>query len=189
MQKSFTSRGFTLIELLVVIAIIGILSSVVLASLSTARAKSRDARRIADIGQVRTALEVYFDSASTYPASPNVAAVSASFDGNSSISSSIGLLVASGTIAKLPSDPLSSGNYHYLYCAFASKPTSPATACSTSATGNTYYVLAATLERGDNAALKTDTDVDANHSNINSAGTISCRSATAGQEQCYDITN
>lgn len=63
-------RGFTLIELLVVIAIIGILSSVVLASLNSARQKSRDARRIADIKQLQTALELYYDAQSTpgYPA-------------------------------------------------------------------------------------------------------------------------
>src|SRR3989344_5820326 len=60
-------RGFTLIELLVVIAIIGILSSVVLASLNSARRKSRDARRIADIGQIRLALELYFDTNRNYP--------------------------------------------------------------------------------------------------------------------------
>lgn len=62
-------QGFTLIELLVVIAIIGILSSVVLASLNSARQKSRDARRISDIKQIQLALELYFDSNANYPTS------------------------------------------------------------------------------------------------------------------------
>jgi len=62
-----TKKGFTLIELLVVIAIIGILSSVVLASLNDARLKSRDAKRIADVKQVQLALELYFDSNTSYP--------------------------------------------------------------------------------------------------------------------------
>lgn len=64
-----SQKGFTLIELLVVIAIIGILSSVVLASLNTARTKARDARRIADIGQLKLALELYADDHfASYPA-------------------------------------------------------------------------------------------------------------------------
>lgn len=61
------NKGFTLIELLVVIAIIGILSSVVLASLNSARQKSRDARRVADVKQIQLALELYFDSNANYP--------------------------------------------------------------------------------------------------------------------------
>lgn len=62
-------KGFTLIELLVVIAIIGLLSSVVLASLNTARAKARDARRISDFEQIRNALILYAsDNNGSFPA-------------------------------------------------------------------------------------------------------------------------
>ena len=67
MRSYHTQRGFTLIELLVVIAIIGMLSSIVLASLNGARAKSRDARRIADMKQIDIALELYYDTNRTYP--------------------------------------------------------------------------------------------------------------------------
>jgi len=63
------NKGFTLIELLVVIAIIGLLASVVLLALNSARAKSRDAKRIADMRQIATALELYFNDNSSYPTS------------------------------------------------------------------------------------------------------------------------
>ncbi len=67
-MKTLKQRGFTLIELLVVIAIIGILSSVVVASLNSARKKARDARRVDDVKQVQLALELYFDANSgKYP--------------------------------------------------------------------------------------------------------------------------
>jgi type II secretion system protein G len=64
-------RGFTLIELLVVIAIIGILASVVLASLNSARGKSRDAARLAQGDEIRKAMEVYYLSNGHYPRTNN----------------------------------------------------------------------------------------------------------------------
>ncbi len=53
------NRGFTLIELLVVISIISLLSSVILASLSSARARARDAQRMSNLHEIQTALQLY----------------------------------------------------------------------------------------------------------------------------------
>ncbi len=53
------NQGFTLIELLVVIAIIGLLSSIVLASLSDARSKARDTKRVGEIRSIEKALTLY----------------------------------------------------------------------------------------------------------------------------------
>ncbi|HBB56455.1 TPA: hypothetical protein DEW47_01955 [Patescibacteria group bacterium] len=89
-------RGFTLIELLVVIAIIGILSSVVLASLNSARTKSRDARRVSDIKQLQIALELYFDAKRGYPSALTAAN-----------------LVTPGYISVIPTDPVGGGAYQY----------------------------------------------------------------------------
>ena len=63
-MKNKFNRGFTLIELLVVIAIIGILSSVVLASLNTARGKGADAAAKADVNNIRAQAELVYDSVS-----------------------------------------------------------------------------------------------------------------------------
>ena len=60
-------KAFTLIELLVVIAIIGLLATLSVIALNNARSKSRDAKRVADIKQVQTALELYFNDAQRYP--------------------------------------------------------------------------------------------------------------------------
>jgi prepilin-type N-terminal cleavage/methylation domain-containing protein len=66
------TRAFTLIELLVVIAIIGILASIVLVSLGSARAKARDAERLSDLKQVQTALELYWDDHGSYPTTSTI---------------------------------------------------------------------------------------------------------------------
>ena len=59
--------GFTLIELLVVISIIGFLASMAVFALNTARLKSRTAKRVADLKQISTALEMYYDTNNGYP--------------------------------------------------------------------------------------------------------------------------
>ena len=60
-------KGFTLIELLVVIAIIGLLSTMSIIALNSARARSRDAKRISDVKQMQTALEMFYNDAGYYP--------------------------------------------------------------------------------------------------------------------------
>lgn len=69
MRLPHKERGFTLIELLVVISIIGLLSSIILAGLQSARSKSRDTFRMQSLRQVVTALHLYADTTGRYPIS------------------------------------------------------------------------------------------------------------------------
>lgn len=137
-----SEKGFTLIELLVVIAIIGILSSVVLASMNSARKKARDARRQADLKSLQLALESYYDTASTYPTSTGT------------VAASLTALTAGGYISVLPTDPAAGQNYYYhqvsgsQYCLGATLEgtvptpanTCPGTLASSTGTGTNYFV-------------------------------------------------
>lgn len=67
MELDSKKSGFTLIELLVVIAIIGLLATMSIVALNNARSKSRDSKRVADVKQIQTALELYFNDANGYP--------------------------------------------------------------------------------------------------------------------------
>lgn len=144
-------KGFTLIELLVVIAIIGMLSSVVLASLNSAREKSRDARRLADIKQIQTALEMKADDTSPFMY-PNETS-------DTITSTQLGSTYLSG----VPVDPKTGGAYTYRNLTSAES-----SSCTTS--GCTRYILRATLENTSHSALT---------GNINTTvGGISCANAS-----------
>jgi general secretion pathway protein G len=60
-------KGFTLIELLVVIAIIGLLSTLAVVALGSARQKARDSKRLSDLKQIQTALELFYTDNNSYP--------------------------------------------------------------------------------------------------------------------------
>jgi len=111
------ARGFTLIELLVVIAIIGVLSSVVLASLNATREKTRNADRFSDMHAVVQALEMYAnDHDGKYPqATGGVAGDPCGGASNQCLGNVPGLVPT--YISSIPDDPRymdSAGNY--LYC-------------------------------------------------------------------------
>ena len=149
MFKSFFAKsrsmkvGFTLIELLVVIAIIGVLASIVLASLNTARRKSRDARRISDIKQIQLALELFFDAQPTvtYPVGQVIGA------GCTTLFYGLNVLQTGGFMPQIPLDPNNAtpdNCYRYV---------TPGTA-----TPQSTYHLGAKLEDGANNVFGSDKD-------------------------------
>ena len=66
-QMSNVKKGFTLVELLVVITVMGFLMTVAFVAFDNARSKARDAKRVANIDQLRKALDLYFNSQGSYP--------------------------------------------------------------------------------------------------------------------------
>jgi prepilin-type N-terminal cleavage/methylation domain-containing protein len=135
-NKKIYSKGFTLIELLVVIAIIAILSTVVMAGLNSARAKGRDAKRLSDMKQLQSALELCFDNGVGYPSAASAGVIGTA-----------GLLLTTNCAASsipfstymnpLPTNPAPGGTA-YTYC-------SEVTAGSCAA-GNVSYRMQFTLE-------------------------------------------
>ena len=104
-SKSNGQRGFTLIELLVVISIISLLSSVVVSSVSSARLKAKDSKKMLELQQLITSLERYYMDTNSLP--PNVNAVNGWCIIGQSYSGSVctGELISSGYFGALPVSP------------------------------------------------------------------------------------
>jgi type II secretion system protein G len=105
-------QGFTLIELLVVIAIIGLLSTLAVVALGSAREKARDSKRLSDLKQAQTALELYYTDNNAYPTSVSTSTLGA---GSYACLNSSGFAAAgcaNAYMGQVPSDP-GSGTYDY----------------------------------------------------------------------------
>ena len=147
-------KAFTLIELLVVISIIGLLATVAVISLTQARVRSRDAKRLADMRQVQAALEQYNGDYTGYP---SVAAVTTLGAGTAkaicntpSAPAGTGLKAACGIapeqtyIGLIPIDPTNTGSLVYAYTSYATSAKVAASCMAGYACG--WYEIAFQLE-------------------------------------------
>jgi type IV pilus assembly protein PilA len=119
-----TQKGFTLIELLVVIAIIGILSSIVIASLNSARTKGKDAAIRGQFKQLQTQAEVFYDAGGTFGTS----------------ASSTGIACAAGNAAFAGSVFGTTTSASQIALIAANDAPNSSTACSTDGTGQKWAV-------------------------------------------------
>ncbi|MDR3571019.1 MAG: type II secretion system protein, partial [Candidatus Pacebacteria bacterium] len=117
------AKGFTLIELLVVIAIIGLLASIILASLNSARGKGKDTRIMSDISEMRSKIEAEASVNGQYSVGSNYCITAANTIGSSgSCSSLVGDITAQGGafaaqasssgFSLYTTSPLSTGAYY-----------------------------------------------------------------------------
>lgn len=171
-QTRRDSRGFTLVELLVVIAIISILATLLLLQLGVARAKARDAKRIADVNQVRSALELWFDDNGSYLATNVMTG-----------------LKTSGYLINIPRDPIAVGCTDTYSGAVSSIFNCYSYAWNPTSAPRSFQVWAELEQRNTNA-LNNDSDIPAvtsgwtNGNPINGA-TETC-STSAPNDCIYD---
>ncbi|PIR74862.1 MAG: hypothetical protein COU35_00100 [Candidatus Magasanikbacteria bacterium CG10_big_fil_rev_8_21_14_0_10_47_10] len=104
--------GFTLIELLVVIGIIGLLSVLSVIALGSAREKARDAKRVADLEKMQSALELYFIAHNEYPLAGDAVPLGAGTASCFGVDGFGAIGCAGSYLERVPVDP-SSGSYIY----------------------------------------------------------------------------
>lgn len=175
-------RGFTLIELLMVIAIIGILASIVMVNLVSARQKGRDAKRIADIKNIQLSLEEYYNDNLYYPLNIYTA-------------------LKPTYMSVVPYDPNSTtvctdGSQASCYVYAALNASGSGVSCASSHA--VRYHLGAALEANtsiaqdaDSAAATSDTCTGSQNADFNGAAN-NCSGTSAaggGADNCYDTTN
>lgn len=139
-------RAFSLIELIVVIAIIGILSVTSIVGLTNQQKRSRDARRIADMGSVAIALENYRGLKNAYPKScDNVAScgnAGDSFVALGNAHNEAAKLVTEGLLNALPRDPKPAGTGSEDFCASYTYMSGPASILWDGTPGDTAFLTA-----------------------------------------------
>lgn len=115
MNKKNLNLGFTLIELLVVVSIIGILATLVVANLNSARGRARDAARKSDLKNISTSLRLYFNDRAVYPANNSSGEILGCGSAGTSLCDWGSPWTAGTTtyMQKLPKDPLSDQSYKY----------------------------------------------------------------------------
>lgn len=118
-MKNLNKKGFTLIELLVVIAIIGLLSTLAVVALGNARLKARDAKRLSDLKQLQTALELYYTDQSAYPSGSGISLGTTNY---ACLNGSGFGVAGCGTpyMGQVPLDPLNTGSNVYTYTSASS---------------------------------------------------------------------
>jgi len=150
-MKRRLDKGFTLIELLVVIAIIGLLATLSIVAFSSATKKARDAKRLSDMKQIMTALELYKDQYGQYPDNTDADAGAGGYDvgcygGPSTGDDFISPLKSSGLLPRTACDPrattISTGYLYYKY---------PAGSYGCVASRGAFYVLIAQTSEASSA--------------------------------------
>lgn len=153
------NKGFTLIEMIIVIAIIAILAGVFLTGFGGFRSTAQDSKRIADLKNVQSYLELYYSKNRAYPNAANWAALTTELTNPAQNLS----------IRSVPTDPINDASTGYIYDYAV-------------LSGGQAYVIVAQLSTGTHAALQDSVDIDESNPLAAAAASIDCGTTSSGVE-------